>query len=489
MQRDAARAPGGRRARLPSLTPLSGRPDARLRQDMAAYAQEHDVRGLMDALAQSLLLRMPRDPRSFLAAELARHRPLPADSALPLPRGTFVLRLHAAVDRGGGTTRPTSISVRRVLSRSGPRGHMATLQAERDVAEQVHALLWSSDTAEHRASEAADGGEHQQRIQELEQLLAEAKRQAQLHQAPARDPVAQARLAAAAGRADKAETNAQIAAAAGAAGRPGRELAASKGGGATTQKGTQDVGRTLEDCTASRATSDLELALRAQRPESVLAAAFPPGTMLKDLGTMSPDQLAAVVDQSHGALVQLLVGLGAQMTAVAAAEQAAQGSKFNAELKGGTLDDFYQGVTGICGPPSADIEKGMEEEHTQRDDSRVKFSTPNYGLQTDPSTEYQLVVSGGAGCAKAPGGTEEGVVVTGTRGCCKGGETQPDVRVLRPIEYYGDFGADGRLKDPLPRDSDTPMRRRVKMAGLWRFEVFALVLYSGERLCVVRELT
>ena len=194
-------------------------------------------------------------------------------------------------------------------------------------------------------------------------------------------------------------TNAQIAAAAEAAGRLGRGLAASKGGGATTKKGTQDVSRTLEDCTASRATSDLELALRAKRPESVLAAAFPPGTMLKDLGTMGPDELAAVVDQSHGALVQLLVGLGAQMTAVAAAEQAAQGSKFNAELKGGTLDDFYEGVTGICGPPSADIEKGMEEEHTQRPDSHVKFSTPNYGLETDPRTEYQLVVSGGAGCA------------------------------------------------------------------------------------------
>jgi hypothetical protein len=170
--------------------------------------------------------------------------------------------------------------------------------------------------------------------------------------------------------------------------------------------------------------------------------------------------------------VQLLVDIGAQMKHVAmAAQHAAQSSsKFNAELKGGTLDDFYHGVTGICGQPSADLEKGMEEEYTQRADSRVKFSTPNYGLKTDPCTEYQLVVSGGAGCAKAEGAAEEAVVV-------------------RPIEYYGDFGADGRLKDPLPRDSDTPMRRRVKMAGLWRFEVFALVLYSGERLCVVRELT
>ena len=135
-QRDAVRAPGGGRARLRPMTPLTGRPDAKLRQNMATYAEEHDVRGLMEGLAQSVLLHMPRDPRSFLAGELAQHRPLPTDNredagSLPLPHGTYVLRLHAAVDRGGGvevTARPTSISVRRVLFRS-PRGHMARLQA------------------------------------------------------------------------------------------------------------------------------------------------------------------------------------------------------------------------------------------------------------------------------------------------------------------------------------------------------------------------
>ena len=96
---------------------------------MAAYAQAHDVRGLMDATAQSLLLRMPRDPRSFLAAELAQHRaPGPTDSrdagALPRDGSVFVLRLHAAVEGASSTT----VNVRRVLSRL-PRGNMARAQA------------------------------------------------------------------------------------------------------------------------------------------------------------------------------------------------------------------------------------------------------------------------------------------------------------------------------------------------------------------------
>ena len=131
-------------------------------------------------------------------------------------------------------------------------------------------------------------------------------------------------------------------------------------------------------CALARVNSDLEQVLRAQRPERVLAAFFRAGTTLEDLGTMSRAEFSAVVDQAHGPLVQLLVDLGAQMAAVATAQHAAQGkSKFDGELKGGLLEEFYSGVTGICGPPSADIEKGMEEEHRQRPDSHVKFSTPN----------------------------------------------------------------------------------------------------------------
>ena len=151
---------------------------------MAAYAAQHDLRGLMEELSQSLLLHMPQDPRAFLAAELgaARRRPLPTEladygedaGALPLPHGTFALRLHAAVDCGGGAG--TSVSVHRVLSKLSS-GNRARAQAERDVAEQVHALLWkNSDTAQHRTGEEAEGRHQQQMIKELEEILAEAKR-------------------------------------------------------------------------------------------------------------------------------------------------------------------------------------------------------------------------------------------------------------------------------------------------------------------------
>jgi hypothetical protein len=117
-------------------------------------------------------------------------------------------------------------------------------------------------------------------------------------------------------------------------------------------------------------------------------------------------------------MVQLLVDLAKQMAAVSTAQKNAGGSKFGGELKGGPLDDFYKGVTGVCGEPDADIEEGMRREHTERPDSIVEFSTPNYGVTTTPSKEWALVLEGGNGCAKMEG-KEGSVFVTGTRGCCK----------------------------------------------------------------------
>ena len=168
----------------------------------------------------------------------------------------------------------------------------------------------------------------------------------------------------------------------------------------------------------ARANSDLEKVLQSKRLECILCASFPSGTTLEDLTTMDRSQFAAIVDLSKPALVQLLVDLAAQMVEVGKAQDAAGGGKFTGELKGGPLDAFYEGVTGVCGPPDADIEKGMCEEHTDRPDSHVEFSTPNYGLATTPAKEWALVFEGGSGCAKAEG-KEDSVIVTSTRGCCK----------------------------------------------------------------------
>ena len=228
----------------------------------------------------------------------------------------------------------------------------------------------------------------------------------------------------------------------------------------------------------ARANWDLEKVLGSKRLERVFASVFPVGTTPKDLGAMDSKQLSSIFDLSKPAMVQLLVDLAAQMVAVGTAQDAAGGSKFTGELRGGSLEDFYQGVTGVCGPPDADIEKGMREEHTARPDSKEEFTTPNYGITTTPHTEWKLMFEGGSGSVKVQG-EKDSVSVTSTRGCCKNGKPQADLRVLRPIAHYGDFGEDGRLKDTCLRDSDTPIQRRVKEGRLRRCDVFALILYTG----------
>ena len=93
----------------------------------------------------------------------------------------------------------------------------------------------------------------------------------------------------------------------------------------------------------------------------------------------------------------------------------------------------------------------------------------------------------------AHGQTLDRVLVTETRRCRQsGGGVPEDLRVLQPIEAFGDFGEDGRLKSYLVYDTDTPLQNKVKRARLTRMEVVAVVLYTGTLLasdsseCVLR---
>ena len=146
--RDAVSATPG--ARLPPI--LQGRPDPRLRRNMEAYAATHDVRGLMGELTQSIMVRMPEDPRRFLAEELGRQLQQQADDHAELgamPRGSCVLSLHASAGHGReGAGR--ALRWQRVLS-SAPSGRIARYQAERELTEQLRAVIWGG---------GAGGGEH-----------------------------------------------------------------------------------------------------------------------------------------------------------------------------------------------------------------------------------------------------------------------------------------------------------------------------------------
>ena len=54
-----------------------------------------------------------------------------------------------------------------------------------------------------------------------------------------------------------------------------------------------------------------------------------------------------------------------------------------------------------------------------------------------------------------------------------------DLRVLQPIETFGDFGEDGHLNSLLLCHTDTPLQKKVKKAKLIRMEIITVILYTG----------
>ena len=104
-----------------------------------------------------------------------------------------------------------------------------------------------------------------------------------------------------------------------------------------------------------------------------------------------------------------------------------------------------------------------------------------------------FIESGGQGSNNGWLTRGDKVLVTETRRCRqRGGGVPEDLRVLQPIEAFGDFGEDGRLKSFKVRHTDTPLQKKVKRARLTRMEVVAVVLYTGTLLasdsseCVLR---
>ena len=52
------------------------------------------------------------------------------------------------------------------------------------------------------------------------------------------------------------------------------------------------------------------------------------------------------------------------------------------EMTFGQQSEFSKGLDGLIGPPNPDLVKGMHGEHCERTDSKVPFTTSNYGIET-----------------------------------------------------------------------------------------------------------
>jgi hypothetical protein len=109
--------------------------------------------------------------------------------------------------------------------------------------------------------------------------------------------------------------------------------------------------------TLVRSTSDLEMFFKSLPLAQVLAFCFPKGSAAEPLEALF-NQQHSEVDAAMGQAGQILTGLTMSMieknnkARVAATKQeAAGGAKYGAELKGGTVEKFFEGITGICGEP------------------------------------------------------------------------------------------------------------------------------------------
>ncbi len=113
--------------------------------------------------------------------------------------------------------------------------------------------------------------------------------------------------------------------------------------------------------TLVRSTSDLEMIFKSLPLAQVLAFCFPKGSTAEPLEALF-NQQHSEVDAAMGKAGQILTGLTMSMieknnkARVAAKKQQEAGyAKYGAELKGATVEKFFEGVTGICGEPNPGV--------------------------------------------------------------------------------------------------------------------------------------
>jgi hypothetical protein len=111
----------------------------------------------------------------------------------------------------------------------------------------------------------------------------------------------------------------------------------------------------LEFRALARSNSDLEMFFKGLPLERVLASCFARGAADQSLEAFfrqqHSDVVAGVLKAGHIIEAMIADHIKKQNEARASQEQAAGGAKYGAELKGGTVEKFFEGVTGICGEP------------------------------------------------------------------------------------------------------------------------------------------
>ena len=132
-------------------------------------------------------------------------------------------------------------------------------------------------------------------------------------------------------------------------------------------------------------TAEIEQLLRPLKLEAEVAQAFAKGRShpikdpLSEFFRLTDCEVEQMVEQAaQGMASRIKEAIGNARKALDAVEQSGErGHKFTGELRGGSLEDFFGGVTGLVGQPNDDLGEGMRKEHMEKQDSNQPFTTSN----------------------------------------------------------------------------------------------------------------
>eukprot|EP00960_Hanusia_phi_P065338 766061-Hanusia_phi.AAC.7 len=164
-------------------------------------------------------------------------------------------------------------------------------------------------------------------------------------------------------------------------------------------------------------------------------------TTMKDIAKWCQGTLVSKLTASFSSIKGLLEGEDEASSLLQRSSEAVNGKFCVAEF--GKLEEFHKGLLERVGYPSLNFYEGMRQEHSEREDSEERFTTPNYLLETSPAQEWRVV-------------TEEEERVQ----ACQGRRRVRSVEELMSEEI-------------------------VVRAKLRKEEILALILYTGESLLLL----
>ena len=301
------------------------------RKAAEVYVIEHDLKGLLDELAQHLLIHMPEDPRAFLG--LGRHPVLPpAANGRPGEAGVTLLRFVVECEGLGGTKQREAFS--RMIA---PRDKITRWNIEKEITRKISNLVWgrSAEVMEEEAETPVEGAQATFAAA-LENLRGKFDKFADVKHSP--DPAQHYMSQAAFAKAMAAQD----------LGRTDNTMEDLMSRFDLNRDGMIDFN---EFCIIINNNSDVEMVLKSLNIHRIMAAMMPKGSAADALSgffDMNKAQVKSAILNAVDPVVELITADITKAQAVKHHAASAGASKFCFPLQGGPVAAFYDVRCVLC---------------------------------------------------------------------------------------------------------------------------------------------